>query len=70
MGASKLMIDIPGFARHVSAEVLFDHLRKACKGVDLTGRVFLEVLPDGSVEIDGERVYTPKRLPQADERSA
>jgi len=51
-----------GSGRHISARSLFSHLRDALEGCDLSGITTLTIASDGSVALDGETVYTPRRI--------
>lgn len=62
---TKLKIDIPGGRRFVAAEVLFDHLARALRGVDLTANTTVLVQADGSIDLDdGEEIINAYRPPR------
>jgi len=51
-----------GAGRHIAAVTLFEHLRRALEGQSLEGITTLTIAGDGSVSIDGQTVYRPRRL--------
>lgn len=64
---TKLTIDVPGDHRFLAAEVLFDQLAKALKGVDLNGETTVLIQSDGSVDVDdGQEVINVYRPPRRD----
>lgn len=50
-----------GSGKHISARTLFTHLREALAEHDLSGVTSITIAGDGSVLVDGEMVYQPKR---------
>ena len=51
-----------GSGKHISARTLFTHLREALEGQDLSGVTTLTIAGDGSVLVDGQTVYRPRRM--------
>lgn len=54
-------ITAAGERRHVHARTLFEHLRRALEGRDLSGTSVLTIWGDGSVTLDDEVIYRPRR---------
>lgn len=50
-----------GAGRYISARSLFTHLRDVLEQCDFHGSTTLIVLGDGSVMLDDETVYRPRR---------
>lgn len=59
-----ITIHTGGDRRHISAYSLFTHLRDALEGCELCDVASITVHGDGTVTLDGETVYQPRRLPR------
>jgi hypothetical protein len=53
-----------GAGKHISARSLFTHLRDALEGRTITGYTTITISGEGSVSLDGETVYRPRRMVQ------